>query len=189
MALNSKNREIGPKQLVEIITVDTIRREVETRLKDGGLVTVAITNIPTLFRWPKVGEYWMIRKEGGQWIFIESTDPNIQMRSGDDPDEKAIRIEDMAEGEVRLIATSNDTGSGVWINKHQAARKVSFMIGENIVFDLEHKLETDHIVISLFQAEELALDYPDISITDSNSVRLEFSEILPKDAIRVIITG
>lgn len=184
-----RRRQVGPTQIVEITTVDMVRRQVEARLKDGGIIVLAIMNIPTLFRWPKVGEYWMVRKEGGQWTLVESTDPSVTMRSGDDPYEKAIRVEDMNEGEVRLIATPNKQGSGVWINKHQAARKVVFMAGENDSFTLNHELGTEHINISLFQEEGQSLDYPQITVTGPNTVLLEFSEILPKDALRVIITG
>lgn len=182
-------KEISPRILVEITTVDQARRRVETKLKDGGIVSVPILNIPTLFRWPKVGEYWVIRREDGQWTFVESVDPSRNMRDGDDPDEKAIQIEDMNEGEVRLTATPNDKGSGVWINRHQAARKVLFVIGEDSVFELNHKLGTEHVQTTLFREEGLSVSHPTITVDGPDTVLLEFPESIPKDSIRVIITG
>lgn len=182
-------REIGPRQLVEITTVDQIGRRVETKLKDGGMVSVPIMNIPTLFRWPKVGEYWIIRRDGGQWSFVESVDPSLQMRDPDDPDEKAILVENMREGEVRVIATPNEEGSGLWINRHQAIRKANYTLGEAKKFTLDHKFGTKHVSVSLFRDEEQPISYPVVTIPDENTVTLEFSEIIPKDSVLVIIAG
>lgn len=189
MSVKSFQPEIGPKQVVQITTVDQKRRRIEARLKDGGIVLIPILNIPTLFRWPKVNEYWVIRQEAGQWNLVESTDPTVQMRDGDDPNEKAILIENMREGEVRLTASPNNKGSGVWLNKHQAARKVLFVIGEDSSFELNHQLETEHVQTTLFQEEGLSIGHPTITVDGPNTVLLEFSESIPKDSIRVIITG
>lgn len=182
-------RDIEPKQLVEITTVDRPRRIIEARLRDRGIIYIPIANVPTLFRWPKTGEYWIVRKEGGQWVLIESTDPAVTMRTGEDPEEKAIRIEEMNEGEVRLIATPNEDGSGVWINRHQAIRKASFTIGEAKEFSLEHKLETEHVSVSIFEKDGEDLDYPKVTIVDQNTIHLAFSKLLSNEAARVIISG
>jgi hypothetical protein len=191
MGIQTFQPEIGPRQLVRIITVDRKRRQVEARLKDGGLIYIPIWNVPTLFRWPKTGEQWIVRQDGGQWSLVESTDPSMQMRDGSIAGEGAISLESLREGEVRLTATQNEEGSGVWINNHQASRKITFDIGDGstTVFTLNHNLDTDRATVSIWKVEDTEVDTPTTVITGPNQVELTFGIAPPDQSVRVVITG
>jgi hypothetical protein len=177
--------------LVEITTVDRVSRRVEVKLKDGGIVNVPVWNIPTLFRWPKTGEKWIIRQDGGQWKLEESTDPAIQMRDGDRSEEQAISLEDLNEGEARLTATHNAQGSGVWINNHQAARKVSFTLGDGVEteYEVKHNMHTMDAQTTVLRKEGEDVSMPVITVEDQDTVTLTWTVAPPIDSVRVIITG
>jgi hypothetical protein len=52
----------------KIITVEPSQRRVEAVIKSGTVVQVAVYTVEPFFRWPVVGENWMIRRENGTWI-------------------------------------------------------------------------------------------------------------------------
>lgn len=93
---------MGPRRMALITTVHTATRKIEARLKDGGEVQVSLFDIPPMFVWPNVGEYWVIRQDGGYWKLDTKID-NV------DHDNK---IEDLNPGEAKISADIIKTPSG-----------------------------------------------------------------------------
>lgn len=110
---------LGQRMPARIITVDKPRRRLEAALKDGGMVYVSIIHIGPVFRMPKTGEVWMIRKDGGIWELDSPIDVAAQSHTGEDTGEENIAIEDLGEGQVRIDANPSETGSGVWVGNAQ----------------------------------------------------------------------
>lgn len=54
----------GPsKQNAEIISVDPSTKSITAALPDGGRLGINLTEIPTLFRWPRQGEHWTVVRD------------------------------------------------------------------------------------------------------------------------------
>jgi hypothetical protein len=68
----------------KIITVEPAQRRVEGVIKSGAVVQVAVYTVDPFFRWPKVGENWMIRRENGTW-FLDSKWQNQEGESESNP--------------------------------------------------------------------------------------------------------
>jgi hypothetical protein len=68
----------------KIITVEPAQRRVEGVIKSGAVVQVAVYTVDPFFRWPKVGENWMIRRENGTW-FLDSKWQNQEGESEANP--------------------------------------------------------------------------------------------------------
>jgi hypothetical protein len=85
----------GAKQQAHVLTVDKPNRHIEAALKDGGPIHVAVWAIPTIFRWPAVGEVWYVRKDNGIW-FLDSP--------VDEATAQELAVEDMEEGDVRVFS-------------------------------------------------------------------------------------
>jgi hypothetical protein len=58
------------KQTVRIMTVDPTQRRVEATLKDGAMIQIRVFEIPSVFRWPREGELWVVRKDSGFWTLL-----------------------------------------------------------------------------------------------------------------------
>jgi hypothetical protein len=70
----------------KITTVDPTQGLVEAVTKDGTIMRVSVYTIPTAFRWPQVGENWMIRQENGSWYlegYWPTTDDFQGIEAGD----------------------------------------------------------------------------------------------------------
>jgi hypothetical protein len=52
----------------KIVAVDRSTKRIEGVLKVGKVVQVSVYATDPLFRWPKVGESWMVRQDNGHWI-------------------------------------------------------------------------------------------------------------------------
>lgn len=85
------------KQKAEIVTVDPSTRRIEAKLKDGGIIQVAIWDTGIAFRWPKVGEVWVLVREGVYWYLHQPVE------QGPDVD---LKIDDLQPGETKLQGTA-----------------------------------------------------------------------------------
>lgn len=65
---NTLNR--STKYGCKITTVDPTQKRIEGVLKTGNVIQISVYATPPLFRWPKVGESWMVCQENGSW-FLE----------------------------------------------------------------------------------------------------------------------
>lgn len=183
MAIKDITAQIGPKQAVEVTTVDQEKRKIEAKLKDGGIILVPVYTSPVLFRWPKVGEYWTVRKDGGDWSLGDPIDPVVQARSGDSPNEVAIALADLKDGEARIVATPNEGGAGLYLNNHQVPRKyAATVVGDGPV---DHQLGTTDITVSVWV--DGTQSNVDTEIIDENKISLSFVSD-PTEA-RVVIVG
>lgn len=110
---------LGQRMAARVLTVDKPRRRLEAALKDGGMVYVSIMMVGPLFRMPKEGEIWWIRKDGGIWELDAPLDLAIQSRTGEDEGDEFVQIEDLPEGQVRIDADPSETGSGIWVRNSE----------------------------------------------------------------------
>lgn len=58
------------KRGCKIITCNPETKTIEAKIQRGEIVTVNAYYFSPLFRWPMVGEEWVIREENGSW-FLE----------------------------------------------------------------------------------------------------------------------
>jgi hypothetical protein len=92
---------IGPRRVARIITVHPETRKIEAQLKDGGNIQISLFDVPTMFVWPQVDEYWIVRQDGGYWKLNNKFDTN--------DDQKVIA---MNPGEAKIAAEIIKTPSG-----------------------------------------------------------------------------
>lgn len=64
----SEHQNFVPKYGCKIITSNPATRQVEAALKGSKGIIVSINTVPPFFRWPQVGESWMVYQENGNWI-------------------------------------------------------------------------------------------------------------------------
>src|SRR5687767_919603 len=74
-----------------VVTCDPTTRRLEVVAKDAAVIQVAVTDIPTVFKWPNVGDQVVIVRKNGYW-YLETGFVG--------PDE--MQIEDMDVGDVRI---------------------------------------------------------------------------------------
>ncbi|HEY5445836.1 MAG TPA: phage tail protein, partial [Pyrinomonadaceae bacterium] len=57
-------RVYGPdKQWIEVLSAYPQTKQIQGKLRDGGLVYVSILDVPPSFRWPQTGEVWSITRD------------------------------------------------------------------------------------------------------------------------------
>lgn len=88
-ARNQKTRLAG-----RILTVDPATRRIDAVLRDRTVVSVAVYDTPSFFRWPKEGEDWIIVRKGYNWVL----DQPYQAKDSDS------KIEDLQPGEAHVDA-------------------------------------------------------------------------------------
>lgn len=64
----SANFPNGEKVRVLITACDPSQRLIHAQMQDRGSISVAVFEIPTAFRWPKVGEVWTVTRQNLYWI-------------------------------------------------------------------------------------------------------------------------
>jgi hypothetical protein len=95
------NPSLGPRQMGLITTVEPATRKIEAKLKDGGEIAVSLFDIPPFFVWPKVGDLWIIRKDGGYWKLDTKIDTD-----------KEYPVDNLNAGEGKISADIIKTPSG-----------------------------------------------------------------------------
>jgi hypothetical protein len=98
---NHINPAFGPRQFVRITTVRTDTRKIEAQLKDGGNIQISLFDVPSFFVWPKEGEYWIVRQDGGYW--------KLDNKFDNADDTKVIHL---APGEAKVAAEVIKTPTG-----------------------------------------------------------------------------
>lgn len=94
------------KQRVTIVHIDPATRTVHAQLRDGVGISVAVWDLPPVFRWPRVGEVWSVYYRNGYPMLGERIHENTQI----------FKIEDIDEGEMYLDATIIKDASGTTIS-------------------------------------------------------------------------
>lgn len=199
MAIKDFNTpSLGRKIPCRITTVDKGRRRCEARLRDGATVLIAVYTVGVQFRWPKVGEIWMIRKDSGLWRLDEPVDLALQGRTGSDTGNEHISLDDLPEGATRITGNPTDTGTGVYINNTEipvgVPSMLSFDVGDTIstVFNIDHGLNTEDVGISIREQGITPADFifPDIArIIDTNMIRLTFASAPTLNQYRLTVWG
>lgn len=80
------------KQWVKILTVDPRSRRIEGALKDRSPVQISLYEIPSGFRWPQEGEWWLIHRENREWF----------LRAPLQRSETGVKVEDLNPGDTLL---------------------------------------------------------------------------------------
>lgn len=80
------------KQWVKIMTVDPGTRRIEGALKDRSPVQVSLYEIPSGFRWPQEGEWWLIYRENREWF----------LRAPLQRADATVRVEDLDPGDTLI---------------------------------------------------------------------------------------
>lgn len=174
----------GEKQTARVITVDKARRRIECALKDGGHAYVAIFEIPVAFRWPKTGEVIVIRRDSGIWRLEGLFENRNHLQD-------AITLQQLGEGEVRVLAESSTEGSGLIINRFHASRQTSVNLGDGAedFFEFEHGLGTEDVDITLKENSTGQKVDADIEIVDEDTISIEFGIPPTTNQYRVTVTG
>lgn len=131
------------KQSARVVTVDQNRRRVEVALKDGTMTYAAVWETPVLFRWPKTGEVWTIRRDQGIWRLDAMADDSVVANG-------AKNLKTLGEGQVRLISETGPEGSGTFIGNAQLQRGYSeiFGNGTSTAFTITHGLNTPNVNVT-----------------------------------------
>lgn len=66
-----------PRYGVRIVTVDPTQGLIEGVFKTGDVRQISVYTTPPAFRWPQVGEDWMVRQENGTW-YLDGFWPNSE---------------------------------------------------------------------------------------------------------------
>lgn len=91
------------RQVVKIITVDPAQRIVEGVLRGRSTTPIEVREIPVAFRWPEVGESWMVHRHGvGSWQLGH----RLEMGAQETP------IETLEQGQLKLSADEVLDGAG-----------------------------------------------------------------------------
>lgn len=107
---NYVNQSLGPRRSAYITTVDPKTRKIEAQLKDGGLIQIALFDIPSFFVWPKTGEHWIIRQDAGYWRLFNKFDSNDNQAVGTlKPGEAKIAAETIKTPSGRSVVTVSDS--------------------------------------------------------------------------------
>lgn len=172
------------KQSARVLTVDQERRRVEVALKDGGVAYAAVWELPNLFRWPKTGEIWTIRRDSGIWR-LDSIVEDMNHLEG------STSLADLEEGQARILAESSTEGSGVLINKFHIGRTVSFTIGDGAEdeFQVEHDLGTERVDYAMQDNGTGTRVYADFEVVDENTVTIGFGVVPTEDQYTVTLFG
>lgn len=147
----------------KIITVEPSQRRVEGVIKSGAVVQVAIYTVDPFFRWPKVGENWMIRRENGTWILDSKWQEN---------EEADTLVENLKEGDALIdtptgnvyLSSGNLLASVKKIEELIAATKIPVVTslpaepkeGQEIYFQTSSMLSSDIIWRFRYNAASIA---------------------------------
>jgi hypothetical protein len=97
-------------------------------LKDGGVIQIAVFDIPSFFTWPSVGENWVVYREGVYWILGGKYE-----RLEDNP------IENLGIGDGKIQSDTVITPSGEtlatkeWVAQEWTQDPSSLMAGEGLL--------------------------------------------------------
>jgi len=64
---NNPHISIQPKRGVRIILCDPATKRIEAETRHGEVIAINAYSFTSTFRWPKVGESWMVKEENGSW--------------------------------------------------------------------------------------------------------------------------
>lgn len=107
---------VGPRHFVRITTVRTDIRKIEAQLKDGGNIQISLFDVPSFFVWPKEGEYWIARQDGGYWKLENKFDNKDDAKVAYlNPGEAKIGAEIIKTPSGKQIVTVADNNYD-WIN-------------------------------------------------------------------------
>lgn len=129
----------------KIVTCDPTTRRIEAVIKSGAVVQVAVYSVPTFFRWPVVGENWMIRQENGTYI-LDSLWQEPELDTS---------IETLAPGEALINTT---TGNVQLTTGVSLARKYTQIVGDGstTTFAIDHNLSTGLVQITALKNPALS---------------------------------
>ncbi len=186
MAVKSMKMERGysDKQSARVLTVDQQRRRVELALRDGGIVYAAVWDIPPLFRWPKTGEVWTIRRDSGIWR-LDALVENLSIGESSTP------LEELGEGQARVISEVSTEGSGLLINNFHAARVATFSLGDGIltIFPIAHKFGTENVIVSIRDVGAMIYVEADVDPVDENNLTITFGVAPTANQYSVTLTA
>lgn len=120
------------KQQAIILTVDPATRRVEAKLKDGGIVQVAVIETGAIFRWPKEGETWTIFRQNYYWYLGDQVQQDA-----------SFGIEDLGIGDAQIKSDIIRSESG-YLVFHEGN---VFFASEQFVTDAvaDHSLGTTNV--------------------------------------------
>lgn len=64
--------------IIRILTVDRQNRAIDGVLKDSGKIKVGIFDPGSAFRWPKVDEFWTVKRNGYDWELVGRVRPGYE---------------------------------------------------------------------------------------------------------------
>lgn len=139
-------RVYGPnKQWAEIVTSFPPKKQVQAKLRDGGLVSVAVQDVPAGFRWPLPGEVWAIERDSMDQVTwgLCSRIPGyrgVPVNGGlAFSQNEEFDIQNMAAGEMRLDSDVIYDSRGYRI---ASVDLTDITAGETLVWDPDTKVFT-----------------------------------------------
>lgn len=97
------------KLTVRVLTVDKAKSRVECATRDGASIWAAVWETGEVFRWPKTGEVWTVRKDTGIWRMDKIVRTPVEEKvSGE------VTLDELAEGEARILGDKVHVQQLVW---------------------------------------------------------------------------
>ncbi len=87
-----------------IVTVDPTQSIVDGILKSGSAIRISVYTTGAAFRWPVVGESWIVRQENGSW-YLESLLPPASFQTAAPGD----AIINSPTGQIRVLGSKTGT--------------------------------------------------------------------------------
>lgn len=162
----------------EILTVDPEQKMVQGIMR-AGPVHISVYSTDPFFRWPIVGENWVIRQENGTW-YLDSI-----LQSEHD----AIKLEDIEPGDMHLnVSGKIHTNMG-----YTVTRKFTQKVGDasETKWVIVHNLNDMAVSVNVLKVSSphTALALSSWKVLDANSVEITFSSAPELNDVEVVIIG
>lgn len=127
---------------VEIIEVDTINQRIRSVDVMGAATTISLSNLPTIFRWPKEGERWNVEQTNGRWNLLSK-----QI----DPDSNDSSLSEVEPGDTII------PGSNVYANGRRVVRSYTVQVGDGsaTAFLIQHGLGTRNVSVNAIATDPI----------------------------------
>lgn len=85
-----------------------------------------------------------------------------------------------------VTATNTKT---VTLDSSLARKKAADIVGGSTTWDFEHNLSTLDVTVNIYDKTTNEIVYTDISIINTNTVRVTFATTIPSDTFRIVVVG
>lgn len=183
----SDHMPVARKLPCHIITVDVEQKIIQGMIRSGP-VHISVYTTDPLFRWPQVGDNWIIRQENGSW-YLDSI-----LQKGTEE----VQLSEMQPGDVHLNAPNHgrvhlSTGTTL-------ARKYTQIVGDGSKKEWVIAHGLNDLAVTVAAISTIAPNAPITAFTwapvilesgagDPSNLKVNFSSAPAKDGAQVVVTG